>query len=126
TATAADTNPTYFSPTGPNHYQAGLSFTVAPANPSMTGGETTGNAVYSYAIPDQGGYAPNSNLMSVADTVTGTWNYTYDNLNRLLTGTSTAGYYSGAQMSWTYDPFGNRKSESVGGTVAAPMPSTST
>jgi RHS repeat-associated protein len=48
------------------------------------------------------------------------------NLNRLLTGTSTAGYYAGAAMSWSYDPFGNRKSESVGGTVAAPMPSSST
>jgi hypothetical protein len=55
-----------------------------------------GNAVYSYAIPEQGGYAPNGNLLSVADTVTGTWNFTYDNLNRLLTGRSTAGYYAGA------------------------------
>jgi len=64
--------------------------------------------------------------MSVADTVTGTWSYIYDNLNRVITGTASAGYYSGAAMSWSYDPFGNRKSESVGGTVSAPMPSSST
>ncbi len=124
TATAADTNPEYFSLSGPNNYSGPLSFTATAT--SMSGGETIGNAVYSYAIPDQGGYAPNGNLLSVADTVTGTWSYTYDNLNRLLTGTSTAGYYAGAQMSWSYDPFGNRKSEVVGGTVAAPMPSSST
>ena len=44
----------------------------------------------------------------------------------MVTGTASAGYYSGAQMSWSYDPFGNRKSESVGGTVSAPMPSSTT
>ena len=48
------------------------------------------------------------------------------NLNRVVTGTASAGYYSGAQMSWSYDPFGNRKSESVSGTATVPMPSTST
>jgi hypothetical protein len=50
---------------------------------------------------------------------------TYDNLNRVATGTATDGYYAGAAMSWSYDAFGNRKSESVGGTVSAPMPSPS-
>ncbi len=106
------------------------SFAVNPESVNMTGGGDSvtnpNGLIYSYAIPDQGGYAPNGNLLSVADTITGTWNYTYDNLNRLLTGTSSAGYYSGAQMSWSYDPFGNRTNEIVGGTDAAPMPSTST
>jgi YD repeat-containing protein len=118
------------------------SFSVNAAN--MTGGAepvTNPNGlIYSYSMPLNGGYDGVGNLRSVTDTTTGTWSYTYDNLNRLLTGTSTAGYYTGAQMSWSYergprrqvfvagveDPFGNRTNEIVGGTVTAPMPSTST
>jgi RHS repeat-associated protein len=130
TASAADTNPTYFSASGPNNYQGPPSFAVTTAN--MSGGEISGNLLYSYAIPDTGGYAPNGNLLSVADSVTGTWNYQYDNLNRVVTGTASAGSYAGAQMSWSYDPFGNRQSESVGGTIQSTsgptptMPSAST
>jgi transposase len=69
TASAVDTNPTYFSASGPNQYTGPLSFNATPT--SMTGGETTGSALYSFTIPDQGGYAANGNLLSVADTVTG-------------------------------------------------------
>ncbi len=123
TASVADTQtaqyPAYFpSP----------SFTLNAAN--MTGGAepaTNPNGlIYSYSMPLYGGYDGVGNLKSVTDAMTGTWLYSYDNLNRLLTGTSTAGYYAGAQMSWSYDPFGNRLNESVGGTVAAPMPSSTT
>jgi RHS repeat-associated protein len=115
TASTTDTNPTYFSASGPNNYQGPPSFAVTTAN--MSGGEISGNLLYSYAISDADGYAPNGNLLSVADSVTGTWNYQYDNLNRVVTGTASAGSYAGAQMSWSYDPFGNRQSESVGGTI---------
>jgi RHS repeat-associated protein len=114
TASATDTNPTYFS---------APSFAATPI--SMSGGEIAGNLLYSYAIAGTGGYAPNGNLLSVADSVTGTWNYQYDNLNRVVTGTSTAGSYAGAQMSWSYDPFGNRTSEGVGGTATVSMPTSS-
>jgi hypothetical protein len=109
TASAVDTNPTYFSASGPNQYTGPLSFNATPT--SMTGGETTGSAIYSFTIPDQGGYAANGNLLSVADTVTGNWNYSYDNLNRLLTGTASAGRYAGAQGAWGIDAFGNRQPE---------------
>ena len=53
--------------------------------------------------PPNGGYDGVGNLRSVTDSLTGTWNYSYDNLNRLLSGTSTVGCYAGAQMSWSYD-----------------------
>jgi RHS repeat-associated protein len=96
------------------------------ATTNVGGGQITGNVLYSYVISDQGGYAPNGNLLSATDTVTGTWNYTYDNLNRVLTGTGTAGYYAGAQTSWGYDAFGNRKNETLGGTAKASMPTSST
>ena len=105
------------------------SFSVSAVN--MTGGAeaaVTGpkGLLYGYSIAPNGGYDGVGNLRSVTDSLTGTWNYTYDNLNRLLTGTSTAGYYSGAAMSWSYDPFGNRLNESVGGAAEVAMPSSST
>jgi YD repeat-containing protein len=77
--------------------------------------------VYSYVIPATGGYFPNGNLESVTDSVTGTWNYTYDTLNRLLTATPTAGNYVGYYGCWAYDPFGNRTAESYQ-TTACPAP----
>ena len=48
------------------------------------------------------------------------------NLNRLTGGTATSGYYSGAAMSWTYDPFGNRTAQNFGGSPVVSMPSSST
>jgi RHS repeat-associated protein len=93
----------------------------------MTGGtESIGNHIYYFLIPDQGGYDPVGNLTSVTDSVTGAWNYSYDKLNRLTSGAAKAGYYSGAAMSWTYDAFGNRLAQTVGGTPKVSMPSTTT
>jgi RHS repeat-associated protein len=43
-----------------------------------------------------------------------------------VTAAASDGSYAGAQMSWSYDPFGNRTSESVGGSSSAPMPLPST
>ena len=45
----------------------------------------------------------------------GTWNYSYDTLNRLTQGQSTSGDYIGATLGWSYDPFGNRLSQSGSG-----------
>jgi RHS repeat-associated protein len=59
----------------------------------------------------------------VTDTVTGTWNYGasgpagYDDLNRLVYASSSAGLCSGMNLSWAYDPFGNRESQSASGTT---------
>ncbi len=87
-----------------------------------------GNMFYSYLIPDQGGYAPNGNLMNVTDSVTGAWSYTYDNLNRLLGAAAassvapgTQSYFAGAQTGWGYDAFGNRRNETQSGKPAAAM-----
>jgi len=105
------------------------SFSVTASN--MTGGADatisgSKGLVYSYLIPINGGYDPAGNLKTVTDSLTGTWSYNYDNLNRLTSGASSAGYFSGAQMSWTYDPFGNRLSQSAGGAAQVAMPSPST
>jgi RHS repeat-associated protein len=66
------------------------------------------------------GYAPNGNILQHADSVMGTWNFTYDTLNRLATAQNTAATpvsqpqgFAGIGGSWTYDGFGNRKLEAL-------------
>jgi len=79
----------------------------------MTGGGDSANGVvYSFTIPDQGGFDPAGNLKTVQDSVMGNWSYSYDNLNRLASAAGTlpvntsASFYS--NYCWAYDGFGNR------------------
>jgi RHS repeat-associated protein len=78
--------------------------------------------IYSFSIANgtSGGYDPVGNVMSFSDSVTGTWSMAvsngvsgYDHLNRLTSANATAGPYENLQMSWGYDSFGNRLSEST-------------
>jgi RHS repeat-associated protein len=74
------------------------------------------------------GYDGAGNVQSVADSQVGTWSYTPDALNRLVTATSSAGTYAGLTLTEAYDAFGNRKSQTAsgtyGGTVPQPTPVT--
>ena len=98
--------------------------TYAPPPPGTTD--------YSYTItPPDGasGYAANGNLLSYTDWVNGTWSFGaggYDSLNRLVSGSSGSGPYQGLQMSWSYDSFGNRTSESFGGSPSISLPTGTT
>jgi YD repeat-containing protein len=61
--------------------------------------------VYSYTVPT-GGYGPVGNLLSYVDSsmgapVMGTWTFTYDALNRLISGTPSAGSYTGTNLCWS-------------------------
>jgi RHS repeat-associated protein len=74
---------------------------------------TSPQIVYSYSIPNGNGYAANGNIMNVSDSVTGSWTYSYDNLNRLTQATGVSGLFAGTMvagqvLTWSYDPFGNR------------------
>ncbi len=51
----------------------------------------------------------------MSDSVIGNWNYSYDTLNRLTQAQSGAGDYIGATLSWGYDVYGNRLSQSDSG-----------
>ena len=58
--------------------------------------------------------------------------YSYDNLNRLVGATAPSTqpsgvsvYYAGVTPAWVYDAFGNRKSETWGGTGTASVPTSS-
>jgi YD repeat-containing protein len=46
---------------------------------------------------------PNGDVLSMTDSVMGTWSYTYDDFNRLTSGNATAGVDSGLSLGWTYD-----------------------
>jgi RHS repeat-associated protein len=87
--------------------------------------------LYEYMITPPGGssgYAPNGNLLSYTDSVNGTWNFGfsgYDALNRLVGGSATGGVYQGLQTGWSYDSFGNRTSETFGGSSPALLPTSS-
>jgi len=59
-------------------------------------------------------YAQNGNILAHADSVMGTWNFTYDGVDRLMTAqqtayTATSQKYAGNYgcWNWTYDSFGN-------------------
>jgi len=81
--------------------------------------------VYSYSISS---YDSVGNIVGYTDSVMGTWSMSggYDQLNRLTLASSTVGVYSGLQMNWGYDAFGNRTSESLSGTAQMPVPTSST
>jgi RHS repeat-associated protein len=64
---------------------------------------------YSYTV----GYDPVGNVANFNDSVMGTWSFNYDSLNRLMSGqntavTSTSTQYTGMNLCWAYDSFGNR------------------
>ena len=59
----------------------------------------------------------------------GTWAMNYDKLNRVSSGTATAGPYgpaqagmSGLTLGWGYDVFGNRQTQTPSGDPATPAP----
>jgi len=75
-------------------------------------GVCTGSTAYSYSI----GYAPNSDILSAKDSVNGTWTYTYDDFNRVLTSNCSATCPDGSStqgFSYAYDRYGNRWNQTV-------------
>jgi RHS repeat-associated protein len=72
---------------------------------------------YSYSVPS-GGYAANGDILEHVDSVTGTWKYRYDSVDRLVTAqnlaaTTVASQYANMYGCWSYDPYGNRTGEQM-------------
>jgi RHS repeat-associated protein len=102
-------------------------YSYLQANPSfwfdvddMTGGASAdanyGTIIYSYAA----GYAANGNILTHTDSVMGTWNFTYDAMDRLATAAAGSGVnvpsaFRGQSAAWSYDSFGNRTAQSFSG-----------
>jgi len=77
---------------------------------SMASFAQTPSTIYSYVVPS-GGYVANGNLQTYTDSVTGTWNLSYDGLNRLTNGTVTPPGNQSQYLCWSYDSFGNRTTQ---------------
>jgi RHS repeat-associated protein len=96
--------------------QIGVSYDTADfSNPSfsftpngMSGGSSQTNqtgVVYDYALQ----HAADGQITQAADSVNGTWNYAYDEMNRLLTAQQVDSNNEVLKgFSWDYDRYGNR------------------
>jgi RHS repeat-associated protein len=62
------------------------------------------------------GYSGNGNVTASHDSVNGNWTYQYDDFNRLSAASASSGPYSGTSMTWTYDHYGNRWTQTKNGT----------
>jgi RHS repeat-associated protein len=117
------------------------SFAYPAINGNLSGGANAGSGsgggqqtVYSYSIPSYvsgqtpTGYDALGNIVGYSDSVMGTWSMSggYDPLNRLTAASATSGPYSGLQISWGLDPFGNRTSEAYSGSSGVSVPTSST
>ena len=61
------------------------------------------------------------------DSMNGGWSLIYDNVNRASAATATSGVWNHLTLSWTYDSFGNRKTQTpTGQNIAAPVPQAQT
>jgi RHS repeat-associated protein len=99
-----------------------------------TNGTSSPGTVYNYTIGSGGasGYAANGNLVSYTDSMNGGlmndgWSLTYDNVNRVSTAMATSGVWNNLTLSWSYDSFGNRETQTpTGQNIAAPVPQAQT
>jgi RHS repeat-associated protein len=104
------------------------SFPASPITGSLDGGSTGSSGsnpvtVYSFA----GSYDGVSNLASYTDSVMGSWNFSYDTLNRLVSSQNTAvssatPQFAGNYGCWSYDGFGNRLSQAMSTTACGSSP----
>jgi RHS repeat-associated protein len=104
------------------------SFPASLINGQLEGGATGSSGsnpvtVYSFA----GSYDGVSNLASYTDSVMGSWNFSYDTLNRLVSSQNTAAssatpQFAGNYGCWSYDGFGNRLSQAISTTPCASSP----
>ena len=98
------------------------SASFSAAGTGMSGGAAPTHepqVVYSFAVPSSGGYDGANNVLSVTDSVLGSWKYAYDSLDRLIKGTPSSGSYLGQYGCWSYDSFGNRLAQSFQTTACA-------
>ena len=105
------------------------SFVYKTITGSLDGGaaaNTAGGPIYNYSVPASNGYDGIGNLISITDSVMGTWSFNYDNLNRLSAGTQTPTTGAAQSFCWTYDQFGNRTAQTTSNQPFANLPGATT
>jgi len=124
TATGMTSNYPYsLQSSGPSFLSLAITGTLEGGADAQPAG--TPSTVYSYEVPAPGGYDGDSNLIASSDSVMGTWNFSYDTLNRLSTTTAATNApapYAGNYGCWSYDAFGNRTSQSMSTTSCGSNP----
>lgn len=68
-------------------------------------------SIYTYSVPNSGGYDATGNLKQYSDSVMGAWSFNYDSISRLSSaspGSGAPSEYSGQNLCMAYDSFGNR------------------
>jgi RHS repeat-associated protein len=84
----------------------------------MTGGTSAQASQYGTIYSYEAGYAPNGNILVHSDSVMGTWNFSYDAMDRLATavaGPSAPSAFRNQSAAWSYDSFGNRTAQTFSG-----------
>jgi RHS repeat-associated protein len=76
---------------------------------------SSSNLVYSYSIPNPGGYDGAGNVKEVTDSVIGHWTYGYDQLNRLTSAASDSGPWATLNIAYSHDNWGNLLGEAFTG-----------
>jgi RHS repeat-associated protein len=73
----------------------------------------TPTTIYSYSASydNAGNVTASSDSTYNGGSIMGSWNFSYDTLNRLESGQATAGVYAGHDLCWAYDSFGNRTAQ---------------
>jgi RHS repeat-associated protein len=61
-------------------------------------------------------YAPDGDVLAMTDAVMGPWTYSYDGMNRLTSGTAKSGVENTPALTWAYDRYGNRWTQTATGT----------
>jgi RHS repeat-associated protein len=137
------TSPVSYGPAGLQYAQLGVN-TSGAATFTMTRSydnrlrrmyegykNSGGTSLYSYCVPGTAntncttggpGFEANGNLAKVIDSVTGTWTYNYDTLNRVTSSSVSGGPDNGQIGCWAYDAFGNRTSEAMSTTACTSNP----
>ncbi|MGB8259956.1 MAG: hypothetical protein WCE75_06380, partial [Terracidiphilus sp.] len=83
--------------------------------------DPSSNTVYAAGMSP----AADGSLTASTDTVNGNWGYTYDEFNHLKTATASSGAFSGLTLTWTYDRYGNRATQTASGTYQGSVYQTS-
>ena len=90
------------------------SFSSSTPSGTLAGGQAA--PLYNWSISS---YAPDGDVLAMTDSVMGAWTYTYDAMNRLTSGTASAGVDAGLTLGWTYDRYGNRWAQNATGSGSA-------
>ncbi len=109
----SDTN--YSLSAGSQSNEGMSSFSAAGSGASLTGG-TNDQIVHNQIVYHLNGvsYAPDGDLLGAADSINGTWGYSFNALNQMTQANCTATPCNGTALAFSFDRYGNRWASQTG------------